>query len=324
MYVKMGMIIKKVHKVMAFKQTHFIKTYIEWCTQKRKEARSHFGKQIFKNFLNSLYGKFVQQQRNFIDMHVTNNPERAQKLISSPRFENMKIINSNLIAVFLKQSTVHLNKPIIVGASILEASKRVMYDLYYNVLQKYFGKDSISVVFSDTDSFLCRMRTNNLTRDLKNLEHVFDFSNYPVSHVLYDDTKKSLPGLLKDEMEAKYEISSFIGLRSKCYCLKLKSLETLQTSTKAKCKGISKSAQRQLRYEAYKKCIKSIHKVNVKMTTIQSKNHVLRTTHILKTGLSSFDDKKFIYDCGLHTSPYGSCLIKIKRGIAKCPFCQRK
>ncbi len=107
---------------------------------------------------NSCYGKFIQSDENRIVMNICTNAKSAEKFISSPSFIGMRIIDENTMIVFRRQNYVKLNKMYAVGFSILEHSKRHMYQAYYDIFQPHFmqweeGEEKIGseVVFSDTD-----------------------------------------------------------------------------------------------------------------------------------------------------------------------------
>ena len=75
-----------------------------------------------------------------------------------------------------KKAYVFYNKPYYVRFSILDLSKYIMYDYFYNVLRKFYPKPgSLNLLYSDTDSLLLKIRTRNLIRDLKCLESTLDF-----------------------------------------------------------------------------------------------------------------------------------------------------
>ena len=81
------------------------------------------------------------------------------------------IVNKDLVLVAQQKYMVYYDKPYYIGFSILELSKYIMYAYYYNVLRKYYGNyRNVQLLYSDTDSFLLKIRTQNLMHDLKNLE----------------------------------------------------------------------------------------------------------------------------------------------------------
>ena len=90
----------------------------------------------------------------------------------------------------MHKKEIKFNKPIIGGACILDLSKHLMYDFYYNVIQNKYGSDKIKLLFSDTDSLFLKITTKDLYQDIyndKDLMKHFDFSDYPT--YLYEEIK---------------------------------------------------------------------------------------------------------------------------------------
>lgn len=150
LYLKLGMTLKKVHRVLGFRQTHFLKTFIDFCTEKRSLAHSKFSQDLWKLIANSCYGKFLQQDKNRIMMDLCLEQCKASKLISSPLFTGFRVVNKGTVAVFRRHTTTKLNKFYAVGFSILEASKLHMYQSYYGWIQPHFGVGNVELLFSDT------------------------------------------------------------------------------------------------------------------------------------------------------------------------------
>ena len=84
-----------------------------------------------------------------------------------------------------KQNEVLIDKPIYLGFSVLELSKLLMYETYYDKLQPYFGQEKFQLHYMDTDSFVLSINTKDIIKDLKNLEDIFDFSNLDQNHELF-------------------------------------------------------------------------------------------------------------------------------------------
>ena len=138
---------------------------------------------------------------------------------------------------------IELKKPLAVRFSILELSKLFMYRSYYNTIQKHFGKENVSLCFSDTDSFLLKVKCNNLEREMKKLEHMFDFSKYPKEHPLLDNSRANQLFYFKDELKGRMAITHFIGLRPKCYSMKITNFSDKNKTDQEKVfKGLKKSS----------------------------------------------------------------------------------
>ena len=112
-----------MHRAISFKQANFLKPFIEFNTEKRKNAKNDFEKDLFKLMNNSVYGKTMENVRKHGDYELVNTPERFQKLVNKPLFKHRHIINEDLVIVEKDKHTVELNKPIYMGMSILDYSK---------------------------------------------------------------------------------------------------------------------------------------------------------------------------------------------------------
>ena len=114
----------------------------------------------------------------------------------------------------MKKTKVKLNKPICVGLSILEISKTLMYEFWYDYMKpKYNG--NFKLCYMDTDSFIMNIKTNDIYEDIaSDVENRFDTSNYEVNRPLPTRENKKVIGLMKDELGGKI-ITEFVTLRPK-------------------------------------------------------------------------------------------------------------
>ena len=83
-----------------------------------------------------------------------------------------------------------MDKPIYLGFTVLELSKLLMYETYYDKLQPYLGQENLQLHYMDTDSFVLSVNTKDIIKDLKNLEYIFDFSNLDKNHELFNNKNK--------------------------------------------------------------------------------------------------------------------------------------
>ena len=247
--------------------------------------------------------------------------EDVGKLIANPRFMSMKIISENLVAIFLRKATVHLNKAYAIGFTILERSKDFMYKSFYEEIRPKLKHADVQVMFSDTDSFgllLTSDATAPPVDALEQLRDIFDFSNYPVSSPRYCNNNASKLGYFKDEIPDSTMLE-FVGLRSKTYGFIVKEKRG-KAEFKSKCKGVTRGYRKTLGFEQFKKCIETFSKTMLQQYHIRSTNHIVRTLKINRVCFSSFDDKRYLFRCGRHSAPYGSKLIETTEKN-KCPFC---
>ena len=84
LYLELKMELVQIHKILQFCQSACIKPCIDFNTTKRKESMSSFLQNMFKLFINSLFGKTMECLRNRINVKLVTNPIRAKKLIARP------------------------------------------------------------------------------------------------------------------------------------------------------------------------------------------------------------------------------------------------
>ena len=323
-YLKKGLKLIKVHRAIKFKQKSFLKKFIEKVTNLRSNAKNDFELRLFKLFANSTFGKFIENVRNYIEVKLCNSEKSFRKICLMPHVKNFNIINENVVSVIKKPLTLRMNKPLAVGFAILELSKLFMYQSYYDVFVPHFGAKNISLCFSDTDSFLFQVYTNNLLNDLENLKHFFDFSKYPQDHFLYDKSKANHLFYFKDELCGKAAITHFIGLRPKCYSMQIKDYNNKNAKTKKVCKGIKRIAiQNQLSFADYQKCLNNQCVIYKSFKNLGSKNHRISTKFVRKIALSAIDTKRYTLNCGKHTLALGNCSIKKNKNDGTCHICQK-
>jgi len=308
LYTKLGMICTKIHRILKFKQKAFLKPFIDKCTLARKNAASSFDNGLFKKISNSCYGKTIENVRDYSTLKVHYNKKSFEKACSQFTFKNFSIVDEGVVTTSHFSKEIVLNKPFAVGFTILELSKHFMYDFYYQKLIPLCGRDNVTLLMTDTDSFILHVKNKEC---LSNLNPYMDFSNYPSDHPLYNISKKSQLGCFKDEIHPSKMIKEFVGLRAKCYALKIKTCTTGLLEDKKVCKGLGRVCiENRLRFGQYKKCLFEKKDIRHHFTTINSKKHNLYTSVKNKKALSGFDSKRFILMCGIHSVPYGSLHIK--------------
>ena len=103
----------------------------------------------------------------------------------------------------MKKTKVRMNKPIYFGLSILEISKILMYELWYDYMKPKYN-DNVKLCYMDTDSFILNIKTNDFYNDIVNdVENRFDTSNYEVNRPLPMGKNKKIIGLIKNELGGK-------------------------------------------------------------------------------------------------------------------------
>jgi hypothetical protein len=307
LYLNLGLKLKTIHRVLKFQQKNFIAPFIEKCTFERQKATTKFEQDQFKKVANSTYGKTIQNVRNYLQVKLHMTSKSVLKSISNPTYKNYVIIDEFLVQTNHYNPIIVHDKPIIIGFTILELSKHFMYDFFYNKLLKD-NPCKIDLGFSDTDSFLFKSDKPKKLRS--HLKPFMDFSNYPTDHKSFDNKNKAQLGFFKDELGGKSICKEFIGLRAKCYSMKIRNLKTNKISEKKTCKGLGRIAiENRLTFKHYKNCLFKKSPLRMHYNSIQSKKQIVKTVLIRKKALSHFDCKRWLFDCGIHSVPYGSHFI---------------
>lgn len=307
--IQHGLILKKIYRVIQFKQSPFLKQYIDLNTSLRQTAKSQFEQDFFKLLNNSIFGKTLENVENRINVKLvnkwsdnTNKTKRtytADLLISKPNFHSVSVFSENFVAIQMKPDKILLDKPIYIGFTVLELSKSHMYNFHYTVMKPFY-KEKIRLCYTDTDSFLYSIQTKDIYSDIKMYFHqYFDTSNYPMNNVYGIQPKNNkIPGLFKDELGGQ-NIEEFIGLRSKLYCIKTKN------GVIKKAKGIQKAAVRSLNFTDYKRVLNTGEIIRRKNVFFKSLKHQIFTKELNKVALSSNDDKRIILRNKIDTLSWG-------------------
>ena len=300
LYLRLGLKLKKIHRVISFKQTNWLSPYIQYNTELRKKAVTDFEKNLIKLLNNAVFGKSIENKRNRVNVKLAVTEKEANRLLKKPNFDEFYIINNNKTLIRMKQQLVILDKPIYLGFTVLELSKYHMYRMHYDCFKKHYGKN-IELAYTDTDSFIYEIKTKDLYSDFKNFfSNVMDLSDYPKNHYLQNDLNKKVLGAMKDEMNSKV-ISEFIGLKSKLYSLKYGDNEFKSTG-----KGLQKTVLKKfVHHNHYKNVLLYNNLYSFKMRKIQSKLHEIETIELNKLIFTPIDDKRYILEDGITSIPFG-------------------
>lgn len=310
-----GLILKKVHRILQFDQSLWLKSYIDLNIEMRKKAQNDFDKAFYKYLINAIFGKTMENIRSRVDIKIANKfkggRSSAQMLIARPNFKRFTIFDENLVAIELKRTQFLFDKPIIIGMSVLDISKTKMYGFYYGYLKQKYA-ERCELAYTDTDSFILDIQTDDFYADMRENSHLFDTSDYPLENEYGIERKnKKVIGAMKDELNGSLFIE-FCGLRAKAYAVR--SLENGITKDKMKkSKGIKKNVvKRRINFNDYLQCIQNQSLFSIEQKNIRSIKHRLFSIHQKKVGLNPFDDKRFIIPPeGVKTLAWGNHEIEM-------------
>ena len=205
----------KVHRISNFKQSDWLKKYIDFNTDKRKNAANSLEKDFFKLMNNSVFGKAMENLRKRISVKLVNNAKDHVKCIGKPSSVSQIIFSKNFVTIHEIKPVMTLNKPIYVGFSILDLSKYIIYEFPYKYIKSKFDP---KLFLTDTDSLVYEIKTKDVYEDFYQDKNLFDFSDFPLDSKFFGPVNKSVIGKVKDEFK-EIIIGEFIGLKSKMYSL---------------------------------------------------------------------------------------------------------
>ena len=245
-----GLKLKKIHRIIEFNQEAWLKPYIDMNTELRKLTKNYFEKDLFKLMNNSVFGKTMDNIRKQRDIKLVTTDKKRNKLVSEPNYHTINLISEDLSIIEMKKTKVKMNKPIYLGLSILEISKTLMYEFWYDYMKPKYN-DNVKLCYTDTDSFIINIKINYFYEDIaSDVENRFDTSNYEVKRPLPMRKNKKVIGLMKDELGGKI-ITGFITLRPKRY-----SFLTDDGKEDKNAKGTKKCViKKTIKFNDYKKCL---------------------------------------------------------------------
>ena len=200
-----------------------------------------------------------------------------------------------------------MNKPLHLGMSILDISKTLMYNSWYDYFKPKYG-DRAKLRYTDTDSFIIYIKTKEFFQDISNdVEKQFDTSNYDKNdkRPLPIEKNKKVPGVFKDELEGK-TITELVTPRPKAYAY----LDDYGHDHK-KAKFTKTCVMKQkLMLQSFKDFLLNNKNVYRSQQRFKNYNHDVYTEEVNKIALSSNDDKRLQTFDRITTYPYGTNAFK--------------
>ena len=127
---------------------------------------------------NFIFGKTIENVRNHRDIKIVTTNKQRNKYASEPNYHTTKQTSKNLLIMEMKKTEVKMNKPILLGQAVLDISKTLMYEFWYdNIKPKY--EDKVRLCYMDTDSLVIYVETEDFYKDIAgDVKKWFDTSKY--------------------------------------------------------------------------------------------------------------------------------------------------
>ena len=295
-----GLKLEKVHRVIEFNQEAWLKPYNDMNTELRKVASNDFEKDFYKLMNNAVFGKTMENVRKHRDIKLVITNKKRNKLVSEPNYHTMNYISRDLSIIEMNKTRVKMNKPTYLRLSILDISKILMYEFWYDYMKPKYGND-VKLCYMDTDSFVMNIKTEDFYKDIANdVEKRFDTSNYEVDRPLPTGKNKKVIGLMKDQLGGKI-ITESVTLRPKAY-----TNLTDDGKEDKKAKGTKKCViKRMIKFDDYSRCLLNGEVILKSQQRFRSKGHDVYTENINKIASSNNDDKRIVSSNKITSYPYG-------------------
>ena len=250
----------------------------------------------------------MEDVRNYRDIKLVTTDKRRDQLVSEPNYHASNNFSEHLMAIKMKKTKVKMNKPFFLGMSILGIRKTLLCKVWYDYIKAKYG-DRPKLCYTDTDSFVIHIITEDLYRDIANdIERWFDTSNYDKNdhRLLPIGKNKKVIGLFKGELRGKI-MKVLAGVRAKTWAYLMD-----DHSEHKKAKGTKKCIiKKDIMVRNYEDCLFNNKIILKPQQVFRSDHHNVYPVEINKTALSSNDDERLQTFDGITTYPHGTNAFKV-------------
>ena len=318
--LSMGFVLKKVVAVVSYTQKAFMKEFVEICQKLRRDGKidgvviDKAYDILWKLLCNAAFGKFIESPYNYENSAFVFTRSRYEKFVQSLRFKSASFQNYGALCRS-RPKEIYLNKPVMIGYSILCQSKLHMMQLYYyRILPSYIScvddplddKLQLRLLYMDTDSMVLHFHLSP-TQELKfyhELKDIFDFSDIPKTDKLYSTHNAKKIGVFKDESKGRV-ILKFYTTSAKCYWVEYKD----GSKPMVKNKGVPHFVQNnQLSLDDFVNAFKHPEKrKNVEYYQIRVSQETRRiyTVKCQRKTLNTYDSKRYVIEKGYDSLALG-------------------
>ena len=130
-----------------FNQKAWLKPYIDMNTELTKLAKDDFEKDLFKLMNNAVFRKIMENIRKHRDIKLVATDKKRNKLVSEPNYHTINYISEDLSIIKMNKTRVKMNKPIYLGLSILDISKLLMYEFWYDYMKPKYNDNCKTILY---------------------------------------------------------------------------------------------------------------------------------------------------------------------------------
>ena len=189
-----GLVLKKVHRVINFSLNAWLNPYIDMDTDLRKKTKNDFEIDFFKLMNDAVFGKTMENMRKHRDITLVPIKKRRNYLVLEPNYHTTKFLTEYLLAIETIKTQILMKKPVALRISILELSKTLMYQFWYDYVKPKYDEKA-ELCYMDTGSFIVYIKTNDIYKDIaEDVETRFYTSNYESDRPLPKGKNKKVTG----------------------------------------------------------------------------------------------------------------------------------
>jgi hypothetical protein len=251
----------------------------------------------------------LEDVSKYSNLKIAKNIKQLEKYTRHTHLiQDIVIYREDMVGVFIRKSRVVVDKPVFIGATVLDLSKMLLFGFWYKLKDFYESQGKkIRLMYTDTDSLLYWVMTENLEDDLKKMKKDFDFHKLPKDHPLYNSRNKMIPGKFKLEHKGEY-IQEAVALGPKCKAVQVNNESIFKSS------GVNNEAlKHQLTFDHYKRALKASSTEGIpeiETHRIKSVNHIVQTVKDKRRALAIDNQTRYELDCGIDSLPYGHPFAK--------------
>ena len=308
-------------------------------SEKRAISKTSVETNLCKLLANSTYGKFVETGLKRMKVKFASIWNEREAIIQKHGYDMIArttMYSENLIGIKLNTPVRRVEKPFFIGFTILDMSKHIIYDFYYNVLKMTF--DTVELLGQDTDSLIVQLSDKgNIVYKMCDMYKSFDFSELDKTSYFYDqlanyyehevdksifpslqsflDFNKKLPGpIFKDEHNG-HLTTEFVRLGPKMYCL-IDEKNVVHNAAKGVPRNVVIDGEKMSvkNINLYKRVLEAEKKgdavIEGSFKRINNQGFDISTKEQTKTLMTCTDNKRWILDDNVHTLAFGHYRLK--------------
>lgn len=288
--IKYGVVLKKIHRVLKFHQSRWMKPYIQSNLKRHETTTNPFEKNIFKILNTAVYMKTIDNARKHIDVKLCSEwqgKNGAKSLVGSPFFKSSSILGESWAQIELFKTVSVLIVPISIGVAIQDISKYLLYDFHYGYMKPAF-ENKLQLMYSDVNSFIYRI----LDQDVFASEHYSILLN-----------KCNAATQLMTIANENSIITEYVGIKSKMFGIRHKTLKKGRPPKRL-------TFNNTINFKNYLHCLNTtcnlINPHNSILSKLQ-KNHNRKTQNTPPSPATQtpYDDTRHLVSNSVQTLPWG-------------------